>query len=616
MKLLFLISLLAAPLVSAITVAQITGERYQSLLNGTSFTNLTGLVTAKGPSGLWLRSTTPDDNERTSESVYVFGAAFARNITRGQIITIDGNVTEYRSSSAYLYLTEVTTPRNLRIVSSSNVVEPVVLGKRTSGLIGRRDVSPPTELYSSLDTNNDIFAYPNNVSRVSAENPRLNPGRFGMDFWESLSGELVTVQGVTALGRPANTFGDQWVYGDWKVTGKNSRDGLTVTPKDANAETVIIGTPLDGTRNVNTTKLGDTLETIVGVVQYNFGFYSILPLTGTKIKALKQPELPPPSNIKSNGKCDGITVGSYNAENFAAGNPRVPQIVEHIVNYMNSPSIVFLQEIQDNNGETNNGNVDANATLLELTTALEARSGLPYSFTDVDPVNNQDGGAPGGNIRNAYIYRSDQIRLYKPNPGGPLDANAVLPGPTLRYNPGRITTPQVFNSSRKPLVAEWETVDGKGHFFTVNVHFTSKGGSSSLQGDPRPPVNGGIDNRIAQGEVTGAFIAEILAQDRNAAVIASGDFNEFSWVRPLERFVEVSGLKELDIVANVKDVERYSYTFGNSQQALDHMFVSPRPARDVKRSDFEHLHLNTWVTGGNEVSDHDPALAKFNVCRS
>ncbi|KAL8989816.1 MAG: hypothetical protein Q9177_001386 [Variospora cf. flavescens] len=606
--------LILSPLASAITVAEITGNKYLSPLSRSAFTNLTGLVTAKGPNGIWIRSTQPDDDERTSESIYVFSRSVGANLAAGDIVMLDGNVTEFRSSSAYLFLTEITDPRNVQVVSKGNPVNPVVLGARTSGIIGDRDVNPPTEQYSGLD-NGDVFGVPNNVSRISQVNPQLEPIMYGMDFFESLSGELVAIQGVTALGRPANRFGDQWVYGNWTVTGKNSRGGLTVTDRDSNPETIIVGSPLDGTRNPNTTKLGDSLTDIIGIVQYNFGFYSILPLTAPSVISSQSPGLPPPSGIKSKGRCNHLSIATYNIENFTPGNDRIPLVADHIATYLGAPSVVFLQEVQDNSGATNDGTVDANLTLSDLTQALEERTGTPYLFVDVDPVNNADGGEPGGNIRNAYLYNPNEVRLYKPNPGSSIDANAVLPGPSLRFNPGRIDAPPVFASSRKPLVAQWETLDGKGNFFTVNVHWTSKGGSSSLQGDPRPPVNGGIEQRNAQANVTGSFIAQILAQDRNAAVIAAGDFNEFTFVEPLERFVQISGLQDLDIVSDLPEVERYTYTFGSSQQQLDHMYVSPSVAKYVGKKDFEHVHVNTWAAEEDVASDHDPTVASLNVCK-
>jgi predicted extracellular nuclease len=157
--------------------------------------------------------------------------------------------------------------------------------------------------------------------------------------------------------------------------------------------------------------------------------------------------------------------------------------------------------------------VSANLTLSTLTAAINAAGGPQYAFTDVVPVDDQDGGAPGGNIRTAYLYKPSLIRLYKPDPGGSLDANAVLDGPTLKFNPGRIDpTNEAWTASRKPLVAQWEVIKSKGPskksdiFFTVNVHFGSKGGSSSLHGDARPPVNGGVEDRLAQSVLTANFV--------------------------------------------------------------------------------------------------------------
>jgi predicted extracellular nuclease len=146
--------------------------------------------------------------------------------------------------------------------------------------------------------------------------------------------------------------------------------------------------------------------------------------------------------------------------------------------------------------------VSANLTLSTLTAAISAAGGPNYSFTDIVPVDDRDGGAPGGNIRVAYLYKPELIRLYKPNPGTSLDANDVLAGPTLKYNPGRIEPSNpAWTASRKPLVAQWEVIGKAGAkkndiFFTVNVHFGSKGGSSSLHGDARPPVNGGVGKFI------------------------------------------------------------------------------------------------------------------------
>lgn len=206
---------------SALTIAEVNGNKYLSPYNGQTVSNVTGVITAKGPQGLFIRSTTPDRDSRTSESIYVFGQTFGTNLTVGDTITIGGKVQEYRSNKDYVYLTEISSPKLEQKISSGNTQKPLVIGKDIS--------SPPTQQFSSLD-GGDVFAVPNNVSLVSVANPVLEPKKFGMDFWESLSGELVTVKKPKAITKP-NNFGDTWVTGDWKVTGRNDRGGLTMTDK-------------------------------------------------------------------------------------------------------------------------------------------------------------------------------------------------------------------------------------------------------------------------------------------------------------------------------------------------------------------------------------------------
>ena len=237
----------SGPTTSVVTIASINGDRFLSPLNGTgkyikfdtrddSMTDLSNQASkmllvlsqpkAQMASGSALPNQTLTTAHRrgtflslmnlsaetclTTYSVYVFGRNALGNVTVGDLIAVNGNVTEYRSNKDYVYLTEIINPSNIRVVSSGNEVKPVVISSKTSGIIGKRDVQPPREQFSGLD-NGDVFAVPNNQSLISQANPRLEPNLYGMDFWESLSGELVTIKGVTALGRQANSFGDQWV---------------------------------------------------------------------------------------------------------------------------------------------------------------------------------------------------------------------------------------------------------------------------------------------------------------------------------------------------------------------------------------------------------------------
>ncbi|RPB05118.1 DNase I-like protein [Choiromyces venosus 120613-1] len=593
---------------ASLTISQINGPAHRSPYENKDVKDVTGLVTAIGPSGFFLRDTTPDGPTQSSNSVYVFTSSSTTirgNITVGDAITIDGRILEYRSDRAYLFLTEISAPKNLRKVSSGNRVEPVVLGKERS---------PPTCRYSAIDEKaGGVFAVPNNQSLYSVVNATVEQDKYGLDFWESLSGELVKIPGPVALSKPSN-FGDVWVHGEWRVTGKNSRGGLTIVPgspgADANPEAIRIGSPLDSTKN-EATKLGDKLEEITGVVTYAFGFYTVLPLTALKVKSSAEPAVPPPASLKSSSRCSGLTFGCYNIENLALSSAHLPKVADHIVNFMGIPDFMFLQEVQDDDGPNNSGNVSSNQTLAALSAAVKERSGVSYEFAVIDPVDGKDGGQPGGNIRVAYFYNPEFFTLRNPNPGSSTDATEVLPGPELSFNPGRIDPANAaWTNSRKPLAAVFDTKGGD-KVFVINVHFASKGGSSSIQGDARPPVNGGVEDRQAQAESVTSFVSKILAQDRGAKVIIAGDFNEFTYISPMRAFDKIA--YDLDIVTEIPVEERYTYLFDMNSQQLDHMLVSYEITQ--RDPEYEHVHVNTWTTREGEVSDHDPSVAKLNVCK-
>ncbi|CAK7245390.1 MAG: hypothetical protein STHCBS139747_006971 [Sporothrix thermara] len=610
----------SATAVSAQSINAINSNRYLSPYNGKAVTGVVGVVTAKTSTGLYLRSPKLSSDSRIGNGLYVYSSTLGQNssIAVGDTLSVGGTIDEYRSSTAYLYSTELTSAVIESWTSGKGVVpQPRVLGSTDA-------LSPPTEQYTSLD-NGDILGVPNNVSQISVVNPILQPELYGLDFWKSLNGDLVTIPGPVAIGKP-NSYGETWMVGTWPTTGRNARGGLTLGSKDANPESIIVGAPLDGSDSPTTYRIGDTFKDITGVVHYQYGFYYLLPLTTPVYKSSASPALPPPTTLLSTGECSGITVGDYNVENFVPSDTaHVSDVAAHIVDYMKTPDVLFVQEIQDNDGATDDGVVDSSVTLNTLVSAIAARpGGIKYAYAVVNPANDADGGEPGGNIRQAYLYNAAVVRLADSTTGtagGALDANAVAADksnggkPVLKYNPGRVDpTNACWASSRKPLAAAWQTVVGHHVFFTVNVHWESKGGSSSLQGDLRPPINLPVEKRTTQAQVTGQFVADILALDKDARIVVAGDFNEYSVAQPVEAFTSVSGMIDLDIAANISASERYTYTFDNCMEELDHVFVSPGVAALAPRE--EHLHVNTWVSYDDQTSDHDPTVALINVCGS
>ncbi|KAJ7601134.1 Endonuclease/exonuclease/phosphatase [Mycena floridula] len=614
-----LLLLSSAVNVLSTTVTDIQGPAYLSPLVGQTV-NVTALVTAKSTTGFYIAGT-PGDDIRVSNGLFVFSssATVLAKVTVGDEISFTGKVAEFRSSTSpnNLFSTELTSPTNIVVLSSNNTLTPVVLGV---------DRSPPTQQLSALDVGPDGFlAVPNNSSLISTVNATLQPDKYGMDFWESLEGQLVTVPSPVAIDFQ-NSFGEFWALGSWPATGRNSRGGLTITfgpddIPDANPEVIFIGSPLDGTKNPQVA-VGVGLTDITGVITYQFGFFYVLPVTAPTIISTPSAIIPPTTIVANSLDTCELTFGDYNVENMAPTSAHVPTVGAHIAQHLLTPDIMFIQEIQDNSGPTDNGVVSANVTLTALVTAIARASNVTYEFVDIDPVDGEDGGQPGGNIRQAYLqvvqYRPEKLTLASGIPaGGSLDAVGVAKTttsrkPLLTFNPGRIDpTNAAWNASRKPLVAQWLTSGGQT-LFTINLHLTSKGGSSSTQGDARTPVNLPVVQRTNQVVAVSTFVEDILAIDPNANIIVAGDCNEYIQTRSVFASL-TSVMHEIDEVAGVDPVERYTYVFDQNTEQLDHAFISPALAG--RQAEVEHIHVNNWSPSlAVRVSDHDPTVGKVRLC--
>ena len=159
------------------------------------------------------------DDLRVSSGLRVYGGAAVRFTNVGEKISVSGRVAEYRKDPNDLFLTEIDYMSTLTSISAGNHVEPIILGQ---------DRTPPNNQLSSLDVGKDGWlSIPSNITLLESANATLKPDVYGLDFWESLEGELVTVKSPTAANFP-DRFGSLWVYGDWPVTGQNERGGLTI----------------------------------------------------------------------------------------------------------------------------------------------------------------------------------------------------------------------------------------------------------------------------------------------------------------------------------------------------------------------------------------------------
>jgi hypothetical protein len=567
-------------------IYEIQGASHISSLNGRRVSAVPGVITAKTFNGLFIQDATGDGNVATSDGIFVFtGSTSALPV--GSKVLVSGTVSEFRpggSATGNLTTTEIGNP----------VVTPDGPGSAiASTVIGAGGRVPPTTVIE-----NDAGG---NVETGGV----FDPAQDGIDFYESLEGMLVRVNNAVAVG-PTNDFGEIAVVADNGAgTGiRTSRGGIVIRASDFNPERLILDDVIARTPDVN---VKDRFPgAIDAVVDYNFGnFKFLVTATPTAVTGgLKRQVAEDPWHAH-------MTIATFNVENLDPSDrpPKWAELADLIVDHLKSPDVIAIEEIQDNNGAVNDATTDATVTWTTLIETIDAVGGPPYDFRQINPVDDQDGGEPGGNIRVGFLFRTDRPELSfvdKPG-GGPTTPNQVVSGPQgpeLLYSPGRIDPANpVFNSSRKPLAAEFLF---NGHrVIVVANHFNSKGGDDPLFGRFQPPVQGSQTQRNGQANVVGGFVEQILALDRKANVVVAGDLNDFQFASPLLR-LKAAGLRAL--IETLPERDRYTYVFDGNSQALDHILISD--ALDDHAYDFEVVHVNSEFH--DQASDHEPQIATIN----
>jgi endonuclease/exonuclease/phosphatase family metal-dependent hydrolase len=344
----------------------------------------------------------------------------------------------------------------------------------------------------------------------------------------------------------------------------------------------------------------------VGILDYDFGNFEVNLTTalGVVSGGLARESTAPQGSKE-------IAVATYNVENLDANEPqsKFDTLAGQVVNNLRSPDVVALEEIQDNNGATNDSVVDANLTLDKLVASIQAAGGPAYSWRQINPVDDQDGGEPGGNIRVAFLFRTDRGVEFVDRPGGdsvtPTTVVAHPSGPQLSFSPGRVSpTHTAWNASRKPLAAEFKIRNRT--FFMIANHFSSKGGDQPLFGRFQPPTRSSEVQRHQQAQLVNDFVDSILAVDPNANVVVIGDINDFQFSQTVD--ILKGGVLN-DLVDTLPVTEQYSYVFEGNSQVLDHILVTN--SLFGLPFVFDPVHANAEFA--DQASDHDPNIARFTL---
>ncbi|MEM7760077.1 MAG: endonuclease/exonuclease/phosphatase family protein, partial [Cyanobacteria bacterium P01_A01_bin.40] len=474
-----------------------------------------------------------------------------------------------------------------------------------------------------------------NLNLPEVGNANFDPEEDGIDFYESLEGMQVVLNDALAIqpsappGGPGFTFNDDAlnvvVDGGAASDSLNDRDGVTIGvdatdifTSDVNPERIEIDftEALIDLEDFDTTiPQGSDLGDVTGILSYSGTVYEL---------QLTEPIDVTPGNLEPEftdleGSDSELLIAAYNVLNLDpndgaadggdndVADGRFEVIAEQITNNLNTPDIIALQEIQDNDGAADEGGdtevVAADETLQLLVDAIAANGGTSYEFID-NPFIGDDanGGEPGGNIRTAFLYNPERVDFV---------ADSLRPATDPVTQQDDIEDNNPFESSRIPLVADFtfndETVT------LISVHNTA-GGIENF-GNIQPVIRSGSDTRSEQGEALNTFVDGILAEDPEAKVVIAGDWNGFDyeeWDSFTEGTVDGGEQTLFNLTDTLPELERYTFQFSNGNSTpLDHIFLTENL---LEGAEYDVVHVTAeFPDVPDRASDHDPILATITI---
>jgi predicted extracellular nuclease len=526
--------------------------------------------------------------------VFVYTGS-APGVAAGDSVLVSAKVSDYytlasgttTASTSNLSVTELSAPTVTTLSTGNALPAAIVLGP---------DTVPGT--------------YAPDLGGGNIESTPITPTRSALDYYESIEGMRVEVDDARVIG-PSDSYGEQYVT--TKPGEKTTyRGGAELTTENATPSGRLEVVADNGTNPE--VSVGDTFTgATIGTIDYSvYGGYLVAVST---LGTVKSGGIAPVAATA--GSTKDLSIATYNVENLAPQNAdsKFAALAQGVVTNLAKPDIIALEEIQDNTGATDDGTVAADRTIAKLTTAIVAAGGPQYSYRTIDPVNDQDGGQPGGNIRVVYLFNADRVQFVDT---GAASVNRSTTGtqvyklhgqPALTLSPGRVDPSSVaWTSSRKPLVGEF-SFKGKPVFVIAN-HFDAKLGDQNADGRFQFPQQTSALQRTAQAQIVHDFVQQILAIDRKADVVVLGDLNDYQFSPSLTQLRTGTGDgtgKSIltDLISTLPLNQQYTYDYEGISQVLDHILVTSGVSRPV----YQVVHVNSEFA--NQTSDHDPQEVQF-----
>ncbi|MFE5832429.1 endonuclease/exonuclease/phosphatase family protein [Streptomyces sp. NPDC056508] len=574
---------------AGVRIHDIQGTTRVSPLVGQQVTGVTGVVTGVrtyGSRGFWIQDTAPDADPATSEGLFVFTSSVP-TVAVGDAVSVNGTVTEYVPgglASGNQSLTQLSKPV-VTVVSQGNPV-------------------PAPVTISSWSVPGAYAPAGDPAADGSINGLTLKPRKYALDYYESLEGTNVRI-GTSRVVGATDPYSELWVtVKPWE--NANRRGGTVYgSYEDQNTGRLQVQSLVPTAQQpFPKANVGDVLAGATeGPLDFNqYGGYTLTARTlGTVVDRGLERE------TTDGQRRNELAVATYNVENLDPGDPqeKFDALAKAVVENLASPDVIALEEIQDDNGAKNDGTVSAAQTVKKFTDAIVAAGGPAYDWRSVDPENNKDGGEPGGNIRQVFLFNPARVS-FTDRPGGDATTATGVTGrkghAALTVSPGRIDPANAaWADSRKPLAGEF-VFRGRTVFVIAN-HFGSKGGDESIVSHHQPPNRSSEAKRLLQAQAVNGFVKQLLAVEKQADVLVVGDINDFEFSGTTKALTDGGAL--YPAVKSLPRSERYSYVYQGNSQVLDQILTSP----GIRHFEYDSVHINAEFA--DQDSDHDPQVLRF-----
>lgn len=573
-------------------IHDIQGSTRRSPLTGRAVTGVPGVVTAirafGSARGFWFQDPQPDADPATSEGLFAFSGSGTPAPAVGDSVLVSGTVTEFYPLSAG---ETVATTANQ---STTELTHPVWT------VLSSGNPLPAAEPLTPDTVPTD---YAPDAAGGSIEDLPLRPAEFALDYYESREGMRLELDDARVVGR-SDSFNELWLTSKPSQNPTARGGTLYASYADPNSGRLEVVSLIPfGQHPFPQATVGDALTgATAGPLDYSsFGGYELQATAlGELTRGTTQPE------TTRGQKRRELSTATYNVENLSPADPQAKfdRLATGVSRNLASPDIVALEEIQDDDGPADDGVVTASVTLQRFTDAIVAAGGPRYQWREIDPVNDADGGQPGGNIRVAFLFDPARVSFVD-RPGGTsttaVQAVRAPGGAALSVSPGRVDPADAaWTDSRKPLAGEFRFL-GRTVFVIAN-HFVSKGGDQPLFGRFQPPARPSEQQRGAQAATLRGFVDQLTSIAPRADVVVLGDLNDFPFSATVQTLTAGGALRaEVD---TLPAPERYSYDFQGNSQDIDHALATP----SARHPDYDVVHVNAEFP--DQASDHDPQVLR------